>query len=142
MYNIFDTVIRRGGYDLGGIINKINAYHVEGKLTDEEREQLTAAARGEAAPQLNAAGEVQQLWAAVRALEQRVAALEGGAQGGDAAEENIPAYKAPTGAHDAYYNGSRVVYADKVWLCVAPEGVACVWAPDVMPDYWQVMGDV
>lgn len=137
MYNIFDTVIRRGGYDLGGIINKINAYHVEGKLTDEEREQLTAAARGDASPVLDAAGEVQQLWAAVRALEQRVAALEGGTQGGtQGGTGDIPAFVQPTGAHDAYYNGSRVVYADKVWLCVAPEGVACVWAPDVMPDYW------
>lgn len=140
MRNIFESVIRRGGYDLGGIINKINAYHVEGKLTDEEREQLTAAARGEAAPQLNAAGEVQQLWAAVRALEQRVAALEGGTQGGtQGSTGDIPAFVQPTGAHDAYYNGDRVSYNGTNYKCVAPDGVACVWAPDVMPDYWQVM---
>lgn len=141
MRTIFDSVIRKGGYDLPTMLRRIDAYHIEGKLTDTEREELTAAARGDAVPQVDASGEVQLLWAAVRALEQRVTALEGNAPDDTGAEE-IPAFVQPTGAHDAYYNGDRVTYQDKAYLCVVPEGLACVWSPDAMPDYWQVMGDV
>lgn len=27
----------------------------------------------------------------------------------------------------------------KVYECTAPEGVACVWSPEVMPGYWTVV---
>ena len=35
MKNIFKTVIEKGGYDLTGMIAKIDTYHIEGKITDE-----------------------------------------------------------------------------------------------------------
>lgn len=40
MVNIFKSVIARGGYNLSGILKKIDIYHVEGKLTDAERNDL------------------------------------------------------------------------------------------------------
>ena len=43
----------------------------------------------------------------------------------------------PTGAHDAYYNGDKVTYNGKHYVCIAPDGTACVWSPDVYPSYWQ-----
>ena len=35
MKTIFEKVINTGVYDLGDMVNKINAHHVEGNLTDE-----------------------------------------------------------------------------------------------------------
>ena len=46
MKTVFEKVIRRGGYDLGGLLQRIDEYHVEGKLTDGEREELMGMARG------------------------------------------------------------------------------------------------
>lgn len=135
MKSIFESVIRKGGYDLNRILQRIDEYHIEGKLTDEERLHLIQSARGDAAPGLDVASEVQQLWAAVnelRATVDALAGLESGAPGD-------PAFVQPTGAHDAYYKGARVTYGGKTYECIAPDGVACVWSPDVMPDYWQVM---
>ena len=138
MKSIFEAVIRNGGYDLNRILQRIDEYHVEGKLTDEERQHLMAAARGDATPGMDVMQEIQLLWAAVRELQAEIAAGSGEADEG-IDEADVPEYQDPTGAHDAYYYGSICRYGDKLYMCIAPEGVACVWSPDVMPGYWQVM---
>lgn len=46
MYTIFENVIKRGAYELTGLLNKIDSYHVEGKLSNYERDALYALARG------------------------------------------------------------------------------------------------
>lgn len=138
MKSIFEKVIARGGYSLTGILKRIDEYHIEGKLTDEERVHLIAAARGDATPGMDVQREIQLLWAAVRELQAEIAAGSGEADDG-IDEADVPEYQDPTGAHDAYYYGSLCRYGDKLYMCIAPEGVACVWSPDVMPGYWQVM---
>lgn len=40
MKNIFIDVILRGGFNLSAMLKKIDVYHIEEKLTDEEREYL------------------------------------------------------------------------------------------------------
>ena len=40
MKTIFMDVITRGGYNLSGILKKIDVYHVEEKLSDDERNEL------------------------------------------------------------------------------------------------------
>lgn len=130
MKSIFETVIRRGSYDLQAMLARIEEYHVEGRLTAAERDALTAQARSGAKVPVNAEEEIGLLWAAVRALQGRVAAMEGGADG------DVPAFMQPTGAHDAYFSGDRVVFGGSVYQCIAPDGVACVWSPEVMPGYW------
>lgn len=142
MKSIFEKVIQRGSYDLTGLLKRIDEYHIEGKLTDDERANLIAAARGDAAPVLDVSKEVQRLWEAVGKLREELAAIKaGGATGGgvqDGVDELvIPEYTQPTGAHDAYYAGAVVRWQGKVWECVAPEGMACVWSPEVMPGYWE-----
>ena len=42
MKAIFENVIRRGGYDLTGLLKNIDRYHVEGKLTDANARSCTA----------------------------------------------------------------------------------------------------
>lgn len=138
MKSIFDKVIARGGYDLNGILKRIDEYHIEGKLTDEERVHLIAAARGDATPDMDVKAEIQMLWAAVRELQAEIAEKNGEIEDG-IDEADVPEFAPPTGAHDAYYNGSICRYNGQLYMCVAPDGVACVWSPDAMPGYWQVM---
>ena len=130
MKHIFDTVIRRGGYDLSAMLARIDEYHISGQLTAAERDTLRELARSSAtaASGMDIPGEIQQLWAAVRALQ---AAQDNGSS------TAAPEFRQPTGAHDAYYTGDRVIFGGAVYECVAPEGVACVWSPEVMPGYWQ-----
>lgn len=50
-----------------------------------------------------------------------------------------PEYKQPINAETAYKNGDKVTYKNKKYLCVAPDGAACVWSPEEYPLYWQLI---
>lgn len=129
MKTIFESAIRKGGFDLSAMLERIDEYHISGKLTAKERDELTTLARSaaDAGAGMDIPGQIQQLWAAVRALEADKA------QGNDAVAD----FRQPTGAHDAYYTGDRVIFNGRAYTCVAPAGTACVWSPEVMPDWWQ-----
>lgn len=134
MKHIFETAIAKGGYDLATILQKIDAYHIEGKLSDAERESLYALARKAPEKHYDCSAEIERLWAAVRALEK----TQDGADGGEADSlEEWPAYVQPTGAHDAYHYGAQVTYRGDKYRCVSKE--ACVWAPDVYPVAWELV---
>lgn len=130
MFEIFKAVITRGGYDLNSILKRIDSYHIEGKLTDAERNQLYALARnGGVSAGFDVEEEISRLWEAIRELK-----ASGSTVGGDT--EAVAEFVQPTGAHDAYFAGDQVIYGGKVYKCIAPKGVACVWSPDAMPGYW------
>ena len=48
MKKLFENVIARGGDDLGVMLKKIDSYHIEGKLTDAEKDELYEKARARA----------------------------------------------------------------------------------------------
>lgn len=130
MKTIFENVIDRGGYDLTGLLGKIDSYHVMGRLTDAERDELYAKARAGAreALEYDMKAEIDALWAAVRALQ-------GNVSGSDTQDPHAPAeFVQPTGAHDAYNLGDRVSYVGKVYESVINGNV---WSPDVYPDGWK-----
>ena len=127
MKTIFENVIERGGYDLTGLLNRIDSYHVMGKLTDAERDELYAKARAGArdALEYDVKAEIDALWAAVRALQ---------GNAGSGATEEAPAESVrPSGAHDAYNLGDRVRYGGKVYESIIDGNV---WSPDVYPAGW------
>ncbi len=126
MRNTFQTVIDRGQYDLTTLLHQIDRYHIEGKLSDSDRDVLYACARQQAAPQYDIPTEIEKLWAAVRAL-QSPTQEEG---------TDIPPFVQPSGAHDAYSTGDKVLYMGKTYQCLIDH---CVWSPDVMPIAWQLM---
>ena len=128
MRNTFETVIKRGSYDLTAMLSNIDRYHIEGKLTDADRDALYALARQQPVPQYDCAGEIEKLWAAVRELQK--------AAGGEASGEEYPAFVQPTGAHDAYHTGDGVTFAGKRYVCTMDN---CVWSPDVLPGAWQAV---
>lgn len=128
MRTIFESVIARGGYDLGGLLKKIDAYHIEGKLTDAEKDELYRKARGEA----NASYEVDVMAKLVE-LENRVRKLEQGET--EAPAEDYPKYV----PGKWYYTGDKISYGGKNYVCSAPAGVVCTWNPDEYPAYWNVV---
>lgn len=123
MKSIFKNVINKGDYDLTALLAKIDKYHIENKLTDADRDELYAEARKEPVANYNVANEIEAIWKAIRALQN----VEPDA----AASE----YKQPTGAHDAYNKGDKVLYNGVVYVCQLDN---CVWSPDTLPSAWMV----
>ncbi len=123
---IFEQTILRGGFDLAEMLERIDLYNVEAKLTDEERESLYALAREHAAPQYNYDAEIEALWAAIRELQQ--------GQGGTTPSDEWPEFVQPTGAHDAYNSGDKITFNGVRYVCRMN---ACVWSPAVYPDAWE-----
>ena len=125
MRTIFEQVISRGDYDLTAMLQNIDRYHIEGKLTDEDRESLYALAREGAQPVYDYAAEIEAIWAAIREL-----------QGQAQDPEEWPEFVQPTGAHDAYGVGAQVTYNGQRYRCKMPN---CVWSPDAYPDAWELV---
>lgn len=135
MYEVTKNVIHSGSYELTDILAKIDTLWMQGSLTDAERMDLIEMARTKADP----AHSFAPLQAQIDALAERVAKLEGKVEpvNPDVPTEEYPEYHQPTGAHDAYHNGDKVTFNGKHYVCIAPEGVAVVWSPEVYPAYWE-----
>ena len=129
MKTIFENVIKKGGYDLTTMLAKIDAYHIEGKLTDQERDELYALARTAPEAQYDYKGEIERLWAAIRELQN-------GSTSNETENETIAEWKQPTGAHDAYKSGDKVIYGGKVYKSLIDSNV---WSPDVYPNGWELV---
>lgn len=155
MYDIVYNVIEEGRYELADLLTKIDTLWIQGSLTDDQKTELVQLAREKAKPENSYAGiqkQVETLFANFAEIAKQVgtntleianikAKME--EQGTTIPEpepepgEEYPEYVQPTGAHDAYYNGDKITYNGKRYRCIAPEGVAVVWNPDVYPAYWE-----
>ncbi len=134
MKKIFESVIEKGGYDLAKLLEKIDTYHIEGKLTDQEREDLYALARQTPVAQYDAAVEIEKLWQAIRELQK--AGQANSDNSSEAVEEDYPEYVQPTGVHDAYQTGDRMTFKGKKCRCLMDN---CVWSPEVLPSAWEIV---
>ena len=101
MKELFEQVIALKNYDLKALLANIDQYHIEGKLTDDERQELAQAAREGATADYDYAGEINALWAAVRALQQSIS---------PPTEDEWPEFVQPTGAGTAYQVGDKVAF--------------------------------
>lgn len=156
MYEIVKNTITAKKYELSDMLKKIDTLWVQGDLTEEQRLELIDMARENALGENSYASYQEQIDALVKmvqtliighsALVAEVAKIKEAVEGmGGTVEppepepepEEWPEYKDPTGAHDAYHNGDKVTFEGKHYICIAPEGTACVWSPAVYPDYWQ-----
>ena len=126
MKEMFEQVIQLGNYDLKTLLDRIDQYHIEGRLTDEERLDLIMQARKGAEPEYDYAGEINALWAAVRALQQNVSP--------PAEEDEWPEFVQPTGAGAAYQVGDKITFRGEKYICILTH---CVWSPADYPAGWQ-----
>lgn len=127
MFQLIKSIIDNGNYSLHSQIEKIDRMYIEDKITLEERTTLTQLAMSGAEAQ-----KESDMYQKLLELEQRIRAVEEYIHGGDT----------PVDIEDFvegkwYYNGDKVRYNNKVYKCIAPDGVVCVWSPDVYPAYWQ-----
>ena len=106
-------------YDLKSLLNCIDQYHIESRLTDEERLELTQLAREGAAPEYDYKGEIDALWAAVRALQQTSNPPD--------EKDEWPEYVQPTGAGTAYQVGDKITFRGE-------RHIACGVLPTILPD--------
>lgn len=148
MYNVIKNVINAKNYELSDILNKINTMWITGTLTDSQRTELLEEARTNATPENSYVGtqrQIADIWEKLKEQDKEIQSLK--SMLSDTPEEPIPEeeypeYINPTGAHDAYHAGDKVTYNGVRYICIAPEGVAVVWSPDVYPAYWEVVTEL
>ena len=135
MYEVTKNVIQSGSFELTDMLAKIDTLWLQGSITDSERQDLIQLARTKADPSHSYA----PLQAQIDALAARVAALEAekDPDDPDVPGDEWPEFVQPTGSHDAYHAGDKVTYNGIHYICIAPEGIAVVWSPDVYPAYWE-----
>ena len=126
MKELFEQVIQSREYDLKSLLTCIDQYHIEGKLTDDERQELTQAAREGAMAEYDYAGEINALWAAIRELQKEVAPPE--------PDDEWPEFVQPTGAGTAYQVGDKITFRGERYICILAH---CVWSPADYPAGWQ-----
>lgn len=131
----FSAAIAEGFTSLTDMLARIDAYHIRGKLTDEERDTLYAEARAAAPDNFAEHLEIFETLTAfgkrISDLEAAVAALQGGGSGGE--EEEMPPEFV---VGKWYYNGDRITFNGIAYTCSAPDGVVVVWSPADTPQYW------
>lgn len=129
MYEIIKNVIKNKGFELKDMLYKINTVWVEGAITEEQKQELDNLARENA----NANNSIEII-EKLKELDLRVTNLEKN----KAEEPTDPTEEYPEFVKDKwYYNGDKITYMGKKYICIAPKGQVCVWSPDGYPPYWQ-----
>lgn len=149
MYEKIKSVIESGRYELSDMLKKIDTIWLQGDITEEQKTELVKLAQEKANPENSYAPLQEQidnlfkitdtLQADVKTLSDKVTKLEGGEIKPEPPSTEYPEYKQPTGSHDAYYNGDKVTFKGKKYICTAPEDYAVVWNPEEYPAYWQLV---
>lgn len=140
MYSIIKEVLIKGNYELVDVLNKINKLWIEGSLTEEERDELVNLARSNANPENSYTENTQQianLWEYYQQLDTRLSKLENSQDVEPTEpEEEWPEFVQPSGAHDAYKTGNRIMFQGKKYIC---ELDGCVWDPLTYPQGWKLV---
>lgn len=157
MYEIIENVIKSKNFELGDILKKIETMWIQSYITEEQKTKLIGLARENALPENTYAPlekrieEVYGLYQdlnkkydsmalVIEEIKKSIENLGGTVTEPEEPEEptdEYPEYKQPTGAHDAYYKDDKITYNGEHYICIAPDGVACVWSPEQFPNYWQ-----
>ena len=140
MYQTIKSVIQAGRYELNDMLRKIDTLWVQGDLSDEQREELVDLARESADPAASYAPlqeQIDQAFAQIKALGDRVAKLEAGETPEPSPEpEEWPEWVQPTGAHDCYNTGDKVTYNGQHYVSKIDGNV---WSPDAYPSGWEAV---
>ena len=145
MAAILRNVIRSGGMPLAQVSERIETMYLTGRITGEERAELTEMMHGKASPE-NEAGDYKALYEALAKkyteLEARMEAVEkavglGGEEEGS--EAGVPEWEKWDGVSGGYEKGAIVSHNGKKWENML-EGMRNVWEPGaagVDERYWR-----
>ena len=141
MKNVIKKVIESKNYELSDMLKKIDTLWVQGSITEDVKNELSAMARNNASMQ-NSIDVISQLEEVnkrlftlekeLKSLVEEVKALKGDETETET-EETVPQFE--TGKW--YYAGDKVSFEGNTYVCTAPEDVACVWSPKDYPSYWE-----
>lgn len=152
MFKIFKNVIENSDFDLRDILKKIEESYIKSDISEEEKESLETLAREKAKPENSYASLQEQIDELYSELNTLKSTVEANAQGMSALKETIeklggtvtepeipvaeeyPEYKQPTGAHDAYKVGDKIIFNEKKYICKLDN---CVWSPSEYPVAWE-----
>lgn len=132
MINAIKNVIQNKDYKLEELLYKINKMYIESRITEQEKEELDNLARANAKAENNY--DIQKQ---IDELRTRVEALEGNTQ--EETSEEYQEYKQPTGAHDTYNTGDKIIFNNKKYICKLDN---CVWSPDTYPQVWEEIVEI
>ena len=153
-YQGFVDFIDRGNYDLNALVERIKNFEIRGDVDSEQANALLALAREKASEQDKYGDfqtQIDSLATAISAIDLRLTLIEQKfdllcQETGIDIDISVPAssgiaeFVQPTGAHDAYYAGDKVIFNGRKWVCTAPEGYACTYSPSAYPAYWEDLG--
>lgn len=128
MYNVVKDVIKNGDYNLTDILKKIKMLWLQGDVSEEEYAELCLLSRNGAKTEYSV-----DVLAKLNDLEKRLSVLEKG----NTSVDNTEAV-AEFADGKWYYNGDKCIFDGKIYTCVAPDGVVCVWSPADYPTYWEI----
>lgn len=140
MYQIIKDVLTAGRYELNDMLKKIDTIWLQGDIDDGQKAELVELAQSNADPAKSYAPlqeQINQAFDRIKALEERVKALEAGEAPEPGPEpEEWPAWVQPTGAHDCYNIGDKVTYNGKHYTSTIDGNV---WSPDAYPAGWEAV---
>ena len=140
-YDIVETAILTGGYDLQAMATKIDTLYANDSLTEDEWQKLRKLCCDklkpeDTRPELQA--QVEYLAARVTALEAKVEALDAGQSGDTGGETDYDEWEQPiAGLTDKYQQGAIVRHNGILWRSEYPG--QNVWEPGVVgTELWWV----
>lgn len=127
MKKVIENVLKLGDYDLTDILRKINIFWVRGMLTDDDYNTLISIAQNNASPSnsVDIMAKFDDIEHRLRALEKELIL--------ESDTDKYPEYI----EGKWYYAGDKITFDSSSYICVAPDGVACVWSPSAYPPYWE-----
>lgn len=143
MYSILKNVIISGDFNLDTMLTKIQTMWAQSRINEEEMEELTGLARGnaKASNDLDFKDLVLQHDQMIRDLFLAVADLKAGTGDNSVVdgvdEKDVPEFV----VGKTYYADDIVKFNNKLYVCIAPAGAVCVWSPADYPIYWEELTD-
>lgn len=140
MYEIIKSVIQSKDYELREMLYKINKMYIESAITEAEKTELDELARQNAVAENSYAllkVQIEDIYSKLAQITSRLEALENIEEPSEPVDE-YQEYKQPTGAHDAYHVGDKIIYNGKKYICKLDN---CVWSPDEYPSAWEEVSE-
>lgn len=144
-YEDLRAQISSGDFKLQAMLDKLTRLYIEDMLAEDEYDDLMQLARDNANPDKEIEENtdvIKQLMQHVTESEQKLKDLEARIEKLEdpeaEPEEPVVTYE-PYDPYKWYYKDMTCSFEGKNYICIAPEGVVCVWSPSGYPPYWKLV---